>query len=341
MKAFDQGDMAARINQAAKTAYDEYQLIGLSIGLLKDSQIIQARGFGYSRLETKTPATEKTIYRIASITKQFTAVATMRFVERGRLSLDDELTKFFPDYPTQGRRITIHHLLTHTSGIKNYTDLGARWQDKSRLILSHDEFIEIFKNEPFDFLPNERFNYSNSGYRLLGKIIEKLSGKSYADYLKEHIFAPLEMNDTTANEMEIPARDCASSYEFLNGSLINHQSLGIMQTHAAGAIYSNVTDLLKWQQALIENKLISRESYELMLTPATLSNGRKTLYGYGFGIDIRGGRVGHSGQLDGFRSQLSFYPKDNLTVAVLSNTASADTDSIEKRIARIILNQSN
>lgn len=327
-----------RVDAAVKEFMAARQVVGTSVGVMKDGRIQLAKGYGFADLENEVPATEHTVYRIGSITKQFTASAIMQLVEQGKLSLDDELTKFVPDYPTKGHRITVDRLLTHTSGIKGYTEMPKFWE-QSRQDLTHEQMIAMFSAEPFEFAPGERYQYNNSAYYLLGVIIEKTSGQSYADYLKQKVFDPLGLAETHYLDEAPIVRHRAAGYEVRQGAVRNDDPLSMKLPYAAGSLGASVLDLMKWQTALVENRLLKTESYARMKTPATLNDGSKTTYGYGLAMGSLEGhrKVAHGGGINGFRSQLAYYPDDRLTVVVLCNTGTANPDLLEARITRLAL----
>jgi D-alanyl-D-alanine carboxypeptidase len=296
------------IDKIVAEGIDQKKVASYAIAVVRQGEVILTRGYGLSDLENDVPATAETIYRLGSITKQFTALAIMQLAEQGKLSVDDELTKFLPEYPTAGHKVTVHHLLNHTSGIKSYTskkDFFAR----SRLDLSHDELLALFKDEPFDFEPGAKWLYNNSGYYLLGMIIEKASGQSYAKYLEEHVFNPLGMSATRYGDMQPIIRHRAMGYKrSLLGQLINDDPMSMNAPGAAGALVSNVLDLAKWHQALEAGKLVSAASYEAMYRKTKLVDSSERPYGYGWGL----------GEL-------------------LSNTAGANVGQVENRIAKLLL----
>jgi CubicO group peptidase (beta-lactamase class C family) len=289
-------------------------------------------------MENDVEATEHTVYRIGSVTKQFTSVAIMMLVEQGKLRLEDDMTKFFPDYPTHGLTVTVDRLLNHTSGIKGYTEMESFWNE-ARLDLSHEQMIELFSSVPFEFEPGEKYQYNNSAYYLLGLIIEKVSGLEYAEFLERNVFEPLGLHETHYLYNEPIVKHRAEGYEVDNGDLVNDEPLSMRLPYSAGSLGSSVTDLLAWQKALEEHKLVSKESYEKMRTPAELHDGSSTTYGYGLAMGNLEGRskISHGGGINGFRAQLSHYPDDDLTVVVLCNSGSAHPDAYESRIARAAL----
>src|SRR5689334_23639037 len=184
-RAQDTRALVQYVDSIANAAVAEHRTAGVSVAVVKNGRTVLAKGYGFADLENDVPATPETVYRIGSVTKQFTSAAIMKLMEQGKLSLDDTLQKFLPNFPTQGNHVTVRHLLTHTSGIKSYTGLGPKWQRVMRLDLPPDSMVALFANEPFDFKPGDKWLYDNSGYFLLGMIIEKLSGKTYGQYLKD------------------------------------------------------------------------------------------------------------------------------------------------------------
>lgn len=332
----DRAALSAAIDSLAQQELAGGRVAGLAIAVARRGEVLLERGYGMADLEHEVPVTERTVFRLGSITKQFTAAAVMKLVEEGKLSLDDELTRFLPDYPTGGRRITVRHLLEHTSGIKSYTSLGA-WKAKERLDLSHEEMLALFQDEPFDFEPGTRFLYNNSGYYLLGMIIERVAGKSYGTYLNETFFRPLGLQSTSYCDERALVKHRARGYTVRAGSLANASPLSMTQPYAAGALCSTVQDLVRWQEALVGGKVVSEESYRAMTTSGTLESGTPT--GYGFGLVVGGtleGRplVGHDGAINGFITSLAYLPDEELTVAVLINTEGANPGRLSERIMR-------
>jgi CubicO group peptidase (beta-lactamase class C family) len=337
-QAQDRTDRAlvSYVDSVAKAAVAEHRTPGVSIAIMKHGKTVLAKGYGDADLENDVPATASTVYRIGSITKQFTAAAIMRLVEQGKLSLDDTLRKFLPDYPTQGNRVTIRHLLNHTSGIKSYTSLGPKWQRVMRLDLAPDSLVALFANEPFDFKPGERWLYDNSGYFLLGMIIEKVSGKTYAQYVKDELFTPLGLAGTIYCDQAPIIKHRAHGYEPKpNGQFINAAPLSMTQPYAAGSLCSTVTDLVAWTVALSSGKVVSPASYKQMTTPLTLNNGTPLTYGFGLAVGaLRGHRqVSHNGGINGFISELHHYVDDSVVTVVLTNVQNATAPQLEKLIA--------
>jgi len=325
------------VDSVATAAVNEKRTAGVSVAVVKNGRTVLAKGYGFADLENDVPATAETVYRIGSITKQFTSAAIMRLAEQGKLSLDDTLQKFLPDFPSQGNRVTVRHLLSHTSGIKSYTSLGPKWARVVRLDLAPDSVVALFANEPFDFRPGDEWRYDNSGYFLLGMIIEKLSGKPYGQYLQDEFFTPLGLKSTIYCDQAPLIRHRAQGYAPRpGGGFINAEPLSMTQPYAAGSLCSTVNDLAAWTLALSSGKVVSPASYKLMTTPGTLNDGKPLTYGFGLGIGTLGGhrQVSHNGGINGFISELHHYPDDSLVTVVLTNTGALAAVQLERLIAR-------
>lgn len=309
--------------------------VALSVAVGRDGQVVFSKGYGIADLEFSVPADADTMFRIGSITKQFTAAAVLRLAEREKLDVDDPLSRFLPDYP-RGDEITLRHLLTHTSGVPNYTDFGPEWFQLVARELSHEEMIALWKDRPLDFEPGERWSYSNSGYYLLGVVIEKASGKSYADFLHDELFAPLGLTRTRydSNGEVIPNR--AQGYGWEDDRHWNDRLIGMSQPGAAGALISTAGDLVRWEMALVAGKAIAPASYEEMTLPFLLNSGRET--DYGMGLQLRPfanmPAVSHGGGIFGFNSYLAHFPESGLTVAVISSSEGLSAQGVADRLAR-------
>ncbi len=291
-----------------------------TILVMQKGKAIYKKSFGMADREWNIPNTADTKFRIGSVTKQFTAACILLLAEQGKLSVDDQLSKYIPDYP-KGDSITIHMLLNHTSGIKNYTDLPEFWP-KAILPLSTDSMIALFKNKPLDFAPGTKWNYSNSGYFLLGVIVEKVSGKKFTAYLEENIIQKAGLKNTGMDRLDSVLVFRAKGYD-KNRQGVWQQAMFISMEgpYSAGAMVSTVEDLYLWSKALHNNQVLSAASTQKMMTPF-MDN-----YGYGIGIDSlkTHKRVSHNGGIPGFASYLAYYPADDLCVAVISNNGSNST----------------
>jgi CubicO group peptidase (beta-lactamase class C family) len=294
----------------------------------REGQIVYKKAFGMANMELNVPMKEEMVFNIASMTKQFTAVAVLQLVEQGKLSLADEITRFLPAYTAGGQKITVENLLTHTAGIPG-SDPAAitRLLGTGRFIMP-PEIISTFKNRPLDFAPGTKMSYSNNGYILLGAIIEKVSGMSYPEYLKKNIFVPAGMTETRFGDDYVIVKNRAASYVYSRAEskfLIFHSGKTEM-AYSAGAIQSTVEDLFKWNRALVSHKLIKKESLEKALTEYKLPGGKGTNYGYGWFLgNIQGSPiVEHGGNMGGFMSHAIYLPAEDVFVAVLYNFRAAD-----------------
>jgi CubicO group peptidase (beta-lactamase class C family) len=288
--------------------------------VMQKGKAIYKKAFGMADREWNVANTENTKYRIGSVTKQFTAACILQLAEQGKLSVDDKLSKFIPDYP-KGDSITVHMLLNHTSGITNYTNLPEFWP-KAILPLSTDSMIALFKNKPLDFSPGTKWNYSNSGFFLLGVIVEKASGKSFTEYLLDNIIKKLGLKNTLMDNLDSVLAYRAKGYGKNRDGVWQQAMLISMEgPYSAGAMVSTVEDLYQWTKALHNNQVLTAASTQKMLTPY------KENYGYGIGIDSlkTHKRVSHNGGIPGFSSYLSYFPADDICVAVISNNGSNST----------------
>lgn len=312
--------------------------VGFSVGIAQHGRIVLAKGYGLGEVEHAVPATSTMPFRIGSITKQFTAALILRLVEQQRLALDDDLSKYVPQFPLQGRKVTIRQLLHHTSGIPSYTDLGPEWASKQPLELSHDELLGLVAGKPFDFEPGTDWHYDNTGYYLLGMVVEKVHGAPYAKVVAE-LAAALQLEHTRCddNRALIPGR--AQGYDFEDGVRTNDLPLGMSQPGGAGNMISTGADLVRWSMALAGGKVVQPASYVQMTTMHVLPNGRDTGYGFGLMKADLGGRpvVMHGGGIHGFNSQLLHVVPDDLHVAVISNCSAASADELARDLTRLVL----
>lgn len=307
---------------------------GVAALVAKDGQVIYRKSFGMANLELDVPMTPDMVFRIGSITKQFTAVAILQLMEQGKLSLDDEITRFIPDYPTQGHKITIHHLLNHTSGIKSYTSM-PKFREVRQIDRSPMEIIDFFKDQPMDFAPGERYLYNNSGYILLGYIIEKIFGQTYEEYVNEHLFKPAGMEKSLYGNDHIVLKNRAYGYQPSPGGFANSDFISMTLPYAAGSLMSNVDDLFKWNQALQSGKLLKKETLELAFKPGKLNDGTPMTYGYGWDMgNLQGSPViVHGGGINGFLTFASWLPKENVVVVLLQNVTGQDPEDLAYQMA--------
>ncbi|HMG36585.1 MAG TPA: serine hydrolase [Blastocatellia bacterium] len=313
------GELTAQIDRLVGEVYKDDQP-GAAVIVVKNGETVYRKAFGMADLELGVKMAPDMVFRIGSITKQFTAVSILMLLEQGKLALTDELTKFFPDYPTHGRKITVENLLNHTSGIKSYTSL-PEWLPLWRKDMSVNEIIALFKDKPMDFAPGEKWAYNNSGYILLGAIIEKVSGQSYEDFLQKNIFDVVGMKHSFYGSASrvIPRR--IPGYGRGKSGLENAPYLSMTQPFAAGSLLSTVDDLAMWDAALQSGKLVKKETLMLAFTPSKLNNGVST--GYGFGWTIvnydKSLMIEHGGGINGFTTYEIHVVPEKVFVAVLTN----------------------
>ena len=313
---------------------------GAAIIVRKDGRTIFRKGYGMADMELGVPVEPDMVFRLGSITKQFTAVSILMLAEQGKLSLQDEITKFLPDLPTQGRTITIEHLLTHTSGLKSYTNL-SEWLPLWRKDMTVREIIDLTRDKPMEFAPGERWNYNNTGYVLLGAVIEKVSGLTYEDYVNKMMFGPLGLKHSYYGNAEriIPRR--IPGYQMGKDGFVNAPYLSMTQPYAAGSILSSVDDLAIWNDAVFSGKLIKKEWLDKAFTPYPLKNGESTGYGFGWFIaNYQGHRIiEHGGGIHGFSTYEMTLPEDRIFLAILTNSTVGGRDPEPRafKIATLLL----
>lgn len=285
------------------------------------------------------PTPERAIYEIGSLTKQFTAAAILQLQEQGKLSLDDEVTRYLPDYPTHGHRITIRRLLDHTSGIRGYTEL-PEFGTFSMRKLPRDSLVALFGAKPLDFVPGEAMVYSNSAYFLLGLVIEKVSEVPYEEYVRKNLFERAGMRDSRYCSERAVVKRRAHGYDMSPLGLLRAAYLDHTWPYSAGSLCSTAWDLVAWNQALHGGQILSSDSYRELITPGTLNDGTRLRYAKGLVVDSMLGRrvIHHGGGINGFLSDLKYFPDDTLTIAVLINTAGpVAPGAISRSIAELIL----
>ncbi len=331
-------DLDTKIQQYVKNAGYDNTTSGVSILVAKDGKVIYANGFGMADLENNVKTEPKHVFEVGSITKQFTSVAILMLEEQGKLNVNDNITKYIPDYPTQGKAITIHHLLNHTSGIKSYTNMQS-FMDQSRVDLSPKELIDVFKNEPMEFDPGTSYNYNNSGYILLGYIIEIVSGQTYAEFIQTEIFDKLGMKHSYYGSMIQLIPNRARGYSEIENGFRNADYLSLTLPYAAGSIMSTTGDLLLWQNAISSNKLIKQSTLDRATNGSTLNNGEAIDYGYGWiKGSIRGSKTyEHSGGIFGYTSNGIFLPNEQVYVIGLSNCDCKNVGALTTQIAAEVI----
>jgi CubicO group peptidase (beta-lactamase class C family) len=330
---------ADKVDDYIRQKMASQHISGLSLAVVLNGKILKAKGYGLANLELNVPATPQTIYQLASMTKQFTATAVMMLVEQGKIGLEDPVSNYLDGTPESWKNITIRHLLTHTSGIKDYINEPTQ---SLQLDVSEDEVYKATIPRPLNFQPGEHYAYSNTNYHLLGMIIHKLSGKPYGEFLQEHIFGPLGMKDTSIISLSDLIPNRASGYrwdgrQLHNGEYVAPSILG----YAGGGIVSNVLDLAKWDAALYGERLLKSSSLQQMWTSGKLNDGSVTGYGFGWGIGETNNHksISHGGgHRTGFTTVIKRFLNDRLTLVVLTNQSGAsDPASIATGVATYFL----
>ncbi|HSE20860.1 MAG TPA: serine hydrolase domain-containing protein [Pyrinomonadaceae bacterium] len=331
---FAQDGVSTKVDDYIRREMQSQQIPGLALAVIKDGQIVIAKGYGLANVEHQVPVKPETIFQSGSTGKQFTATAVMMLVEEGKLNLEDKITKYFADGPEAWRNITVRHLLTHTSGMTDYpTDFDLRRD------YTEDELYQRIKAIPLAFQPGDKWSYSNLAYVMLGILIHKVSGKFYGDFLHERVFKPLQM--TTARIISeadvIPNR--AAGYRLDNGQLKNQGWVSpSLNTTADGALYLTIYDMAKWDAALYTEKLLKKSSLDQMWTPVKLNDGKTHPYGFGWSLaDVRGHRlIEHGGAWQGFKAHISRYVDDKMTVILFANQIRANQTKLAHAVAAII-----
>ena len=317
----------SRMDQIVQSYVANKQFMG-SVLVARGDQVLFSKGYGSANLEWQISDTPSTKFRLGSITKQFTAASILLLEERGKLKVEDPVKKYLPDAPAAWDKMTIFHVLTHTAGIPNFTNFPD-YRSTEALATTPEKLVSRFRDKPLEFEPGEKWNYSNSGYVLLGYLIEKISGESYEAFVQKNIFTPLGMKDSgyDSNFAIIPRR--ATGYEPGPNGPVNAGFVHMSIPFAAGALYSTSEDILRWEQGLFGGKLLSAASLQKMTTPF------KSDYAFGLQVHtVNGHRViEHSGGIEGFSTMLAYYPDDKLTVVALANLAPAASGPIVSQLA--------
>jgi len=331
------GQAPDAVDEYVRAEMQKQHIPGLSLLVLRDGKPIRALGYGLASVELQVPVKRETVFQSGSVGKQFTATAVMMLVEERKIGLEDPLTKFFPDAPAAWKQVTVRELLSHTAGFTDYPkDFNFRKD------YTEDEVLKIVEGIPLAYPAGTKWSYSNLGYATLGILIHKVTGKFYGDFLQERIFKPLDMSTTRIiSEADIiPNR--AAGYRLVKGELKNQEWVAPMiNTTADGSLYFSINDLAKWDAALYTEKLLKHSSLDQMWTVAKLKNGQPNQdhYGFGWSIETKNGHkvIGHGGSWQGFKTHISRYVDDKLTVVVLINQADAEPGPITDRVAEMYL----
>jgi CubicO group peptidase (beta-lactamase class C family) len=323
--------IAARLDQIVRFRVEQKEFTG-SVLVAKGDQIVLSKAYGLANREWNIANTPTTKFRIGSVTKQFTAAAILLLEEQGKLKLDDFVKTHWPDAPAAWDKVTIFHLLTHTSGIHSVTDIPEykTWQLSET---TPEKVIRHVRDLPLDFPPGSKFDYSNSGYILLGYLVERISGQPYAEFLREKIFIPLGMKDSGVDSnTEIIERRASGYSPGPHDAILNADYVNMTFPHGAGAVYSTSEDLWRWNRGVFGGKLLSSASLQKMTTPF------KDGYAFGVGVVTENGRkvISHSGGIQGFNTNLTYFPDEQITIAVLANLNGEAPDQLTKQLTAVI-----
>jgi len=321
----------ARMEQLIK-AYVPARFMG-SVLVAQDGKVLLDKGYGFANLEWDVPNTPTTKFRLGSITKQFTAASILLLEERGKLKVEDPVKKYMPDAPAAWDKITIFHVLTHTSGIPSLTSFPD-FEAHEAQAMTPEKLVEWFRDKPLEFEPGTKWNYSNSGYILLGYLIEKISGQSYSEFVQQNIFTPLGMKDSGYDSNSAIIAHRAAGYTPGKSGAVNAGFVDMSIPFSAGALYSTTEDLLRWEQGLFGGKVLRPESLAKMTTPF------KQDYAFGLGVSTQNGHkmIAHDGGIQGFNTALAYYPDDKLVVAVLANV-NGPAGQIAGNLAKVALGE--
>lgn len=329
--------------QAALDSVDRYvrdelarqRIPGLSLAVLRGDSVLLARGYGFANLEHRVPATDSTIYQSASVGKQFTAAAIVVLAREGRLGIDDPIRKWLPEAPSAWRKVTIRHLLTHTSGIPDYTDDLV----DLRRDYTEEQLAKLYARLPLQFTPGATWSYSNTGYALLGFVVRRVTGKFYGDYLRERVFEPLGMRTARVISESDIVPNRAAGYLLAKGVVKNQEWVSpTLNTTADGALYLTVLDMARWAIGLNHGRVPDSVGLAASWTPVRLNDGGAFPYGFGWAVDDQRGhpRIGHGGSWQGFRTSIQRYPEFGLTVIAMANLDTALPEAITAAVAGIL-----
>ena len=329
-------DFAPRADSLVYTYLAESRAPSVAFAVIRGNDTLAFGAHGLADIAAWRAPTASTIYEIGSITKQFTSSAIMRLIDQGKLKLDDDMSKYVPQFPLRGKHVTIRHLLNHTSGIHSYTS-SPEWQKTWSTPLSPDAIVQFVAADSFDFAPGARYRYNNTGYVLLGMVIEKVTGQKYANYLEAQFFKPLGMRQTSYCPSKTTDPAFALGYSKGPTGTKRAEFLDLSHPFAAGALCSTVGDLAKWQRALDGGKVVSPASYTLMTTADTLNTGARINYGFGLVPGMFNGHktVSHTGGINGFATAATYVPDDSLSIIAYSNYDNESPQTLVQNLLRV------
>jgi CubicO group peptidase (beta-lactamase class C family) len=327
-------DTLGRVDEFVRAEMAREKVPGVAVAVVDHGDVVKAEGYGYANVEHNVPVRPETVFQSGSLGKQFTAATVMTLVEEGKLALDDPIAKYFPEAPEAFRAITVRHLLTHTSGIPDYTEGTI----DLRRDYTEDELARMAFGLKLEFAPGSRWNYSNTGYLMLGVLVRRASGRFYGDVLRDRVFTPLGMKTARIISEEDIVPNRAAGYRLVGGELKNQEWVAPkLNTTADGSLYFTVLDLIAWDKGLRAGAVLKPVSWAAVFRPVRLNSGKTFPYGFGWSIEEAGGRplVEHGGSWQGFKTHIARYLGDDLTIIVLANLAEAEPDRFVSGIAAI------
>ena len=323
--------IADQIDDYLREQMAVHKVPGAALKVIRDGQDIKTAAYGLANLELNVPVTPESVFEIGSVTKQFTAACILLLQQDAKLSIEDKITKYLPGIPESWSNVTVRHLLSHTSGIKSYTGLDGFALTRH---LTQAQFIKALSTQSMEFQPGDSWKYSNSGYSLLGYIVENVSGKGYWQFLRERLLQPVGMSATTERSPGVIITNRVSGYEQTNHIHIN-RDYDLTDVFSAGALASTVGDLAKWNAALDSDAILNARSKKVAWAVQRLNNGKVTKYGLGWFIDEVDGHhnIGHGGSTSGFSASIQRFPHDHLTIILLTNTDEQIATTLARKIA--------
>ena len=330
-------NLESKIDSLLSNLFQDKEGPGVVFMVAKGGKPIYRKAFGKANLELGVNMTPENVFQLGSITKQFTAIAILKLAEEKRLNLHDSISKYIPDYPL-GNKITIHHLLTHTSGIKDFTKMKSL-QEVAQIDFSPKQMVDFFKNEPVDFAPGEKFEYNNSGYVILGYIVELVSGTTYENYINKNIFEKAGMSHSRyASDIAI-IKDRAYGYQKKESGYVNRSKISFNVPFSSGSLMSTADDMLKWQNALNGNRIVSSKTVHKAFTKYQLNSGETFSYGYGWHLkEINGTPTReHGGSIFGFKTMGVYIPSKDIYVIGLTNCDCNSPTQTTRDIAKLAL----
>lgn len=325
------------VDSVAAAALRDKVAPGLTIAVARGAELIVRQSYGLADIEHAVPATPETVYRIGSISKQFTAATIMRLVEQRRVALDDDVTKYLPQFHSHGAHITVRQLLTHTSGLQSFTEVPEA-AAVEKLDLTDAQQLALFQDKPANFAPGTNFVYNNSAFYMLAMIVERVTGQPHGRYLRDSVLVPLGLRSTDVCSHSRIVQHRARGYVLVNNEFENEPYISFTQPKGGGDLCSTVGDLVTWARLLASGKVVSAESYATMSAPGTLADGREIAYGLGLFASTLDGtpEVFHGGAIVGFTSFVAWYPAHDLTIAMFGNSDVAElyNGRLARQIAR-------